>query len=87
MFFGYPHRCQNLQHMTDAVARDVLPELDQASLSTSFSQITGLAEAIIDCNDLFVETKFMLRANLINIYSSKANPGEYVRSFQDRYNL
>lgn len=65
--------------MVDAVARDVLLESDFASLSMSFFQIIGLAQTIIDCNDMFVETKFMLRANLVNIYSSKANPGEYVR--------
>lgn len=65
--------------MVDAVARDVLLESDFASLSMSFFQIIDLAQTIIDCNDLFVEAKFMLRANFVNIYSSKANPGEYVR--------
>ncbi|KAF9631198.1 hypothetical protein BFW01_g2060 [Lasiodiplodia theobromae] len=64
--------------MVDAVARDVLLESDFASLSMSFFQIIDLAQTIIDCNDLFVEAKFMLRANFVNIYSSKANPGEYI---------
>jgi hypothetical protein len=77
MFFGCPHRNRGTHQDIEVLATklDVLKPADSAATSLNMK---CLARSIIDINGSFLNTRVLMRANVINIISSKKDPGERV---------
>ncbi|KAF4537180.1 Ankyrin domain protein [Lasiodiplodia theobromae] len=79
IFFGYPHRSRSFQELTDALARLVFSSPEKvSSWSKGVVQTHQLAKTIVECNNGFVESKMLLHASILNIFSEKPKVNEQI---------
>ncbi|RSL73504.1 hypothetical protein CEP51_011751 [Fusarium floridanum] len=71
VFLGCPHRSFNKSDMEDRLTRFLFTNYDHkgSKVRPSVSSIPGLADAVIEINGLFAESKIPLRSRVISLYS------------------
>ncbi|CAN9409540.1 unnamed protein product [Alternaria sp. RS040] len=69
IFIGYPHRWHSVFDMEEKIARLLFsgPKLPKGN---SLLQIKSLARAVIDCNLAFVESKILLKTEILSVRST-----------------
>ncbi|KAM0415652.1 hypothetical protein ACHAPT_013402 [Fusarium lateritium] len=71
VFTGCPHRSFNKTDMEDRLTRFLFTNYDpsDSKVQPSVPSIPGLADAVIEINGLFAESKVPLRSRVISLYS------------------
>ncbi|CAN9398621.1 unnamed protein product [Alternaria alternata] len=81
IFIGYPHRWHSVFDMEEKIAR-LFFSGSKLPKGNSLLQIKSLARAVIDCNLAFVESKILLKTEIISVRSTLTDLNECVRCNQ-----
>ena len=70
---GCPHRSFSKSDMEDRLSRFLFANYDpyKSGIRPSISSIPGLADAVLEINGLFIESKVPLRCRVISLHASQ----------------
>ncbi|KAL6823279.1 ankyrin repeat-containing domain protein [Trichoderma camerunense] len=78
IFFGYPHRSPTIVHLEEQLFWLLSLNNDRHLRGHKMTLVKSLAETISKVNDLFIHTKMLIQARVVNIFSTHDDPAKGV---------